>query len=116
MLMLVPYRHGYPVAFFERCYTLRMLYDQVRNKTKVLVNKRAQSVDTSDSDFVTVTTADGSSYTGDIVVGADGIHSTIRQEMSRLDTSGRDFLEENGEICASYLFIYFFFFWKEVVH
>ena len=103
MMMVVSYRHGYPSAFFERRYILQMLYDQIRNKTKVLVNKRVQSVDMPNSDFVTVGTADGSSYTGDIVVGADGIHSTIRQEMSRLDTSGRDFLEENGEIYVFFL-------------
>ena len=89
------------MAFFERRYILQVLYGQIRNKSKILVNKRVQSVDISNSDFVTVITVDGSSYSGDIVLGADGAHSIIRQEMSRLDTSGRDFLEENGEFCVS---------------
>ena len=97
--MLLACRHGYPSTFFERRYILQVLYGKIQNKNKVLVNKRVQSVDISSSDFVSVVTADGCSYTGHIVVGADGVHSTIRREMARLDTSGKDFLEENGEIC-----------------
>lgn len=103
------------MIFVERCYVFQVLYGHIRNKSKVLVNKRVRSVDTSNSDFVSVTTADGSSYTGDIVVGADGVHSTIRQEMARLDTSGRDFREENGEICV-FIFCVFSKTWKLIIN
>jgi 2-polyprenyl-6-methoxyphenol hydroxylase-like FAD-dependent oxidoreductase len=62
---------------------LQVLYDNIRDKTKILTKKRVQKVDMND-DGVTVQTSDGSTYRGDILVGADGIHSTVRGEMWRI--------------------------------
>lgn len=62
---------------------LQVLYDNIRDKTKILTRKRVQNVDMND-DGVTVQTTDGSTYRGDILVGADGIHSTVRGEMWRI--------------------------------
>lgn len=62
---------------------LKVLYDNIKDKSKVLIEKRVQDVKLSDSG-VTVRTSDGSSYSGDILVGADGIHSTVRSEMWRI--------------------------------
>jgi 2-polyprenyl-6-methoxyphenol hydroxylase-like FAD-dependent oxidoreductase len=42
-----------------------------------------ETVEESDQG-VTVTTADGRMFTGDMLVGADGIHSVVRREMWRL--------------------------------
>lgn len=47
------------------------------------MNKQVVSVEDC-RDSVEVKCADGTSYTGDIVVGADGIHSRVRREMQRL--------------------------------
>ena len=62
---------------------LQVLYDNIKDKSKVLTSKRVQHVELS-RDKVHVKTADGSIYEGDILVGADGIHSTVRKEMWRI--------------------------------
>lgn len=62
---------------------LQVLYDNIKDKTKVLTKKRVQTVNLFD-DGVLVKTSDGSTYKGDILIGADGIHSTVRGEMWRL--------------------------------
>ncbi|KAF7549510.1 hypothetical protein G7Z17_g6330 [Cylindrodendrum hubeiense] len=76
-------RHGYPITFLDRQMVIQVLYDNVRDKSKVLTNKRVQRVSMTD-DGVVVKTSDGSSYKGDILVGADGIHSTVRGEMWKI--------------------------------
>ncbi|KAJ0415944.1 hypothetical protein BJY00DRAFT_317406 [Aspergillus carlsbadensis] len=76
-------RHGYPITFLDRQMVLQVLYDNIKDKSKVLTKKRVQKVDMT-SHSVVVKTADGSSYHGDILIGADGIHSTVRGEMWRL--------------------------------
>lgn len=62
---------------------LQVLYDNIKDKKKVLTGKCVQSVDMTKNGVV-VKTTDGSSYHGDILVGADGIHSTIREEMWKI--------------------------------
>lgn len=62
---------------------LQVLYDNIKDKKKVLTKKRVQKVEISD-DGVLVQTSDGSFFTGDILVAADGIHSTVRGEMWRI--------------------------------
>lgn len=62
---------------------LKVLYDNIRDKTKILTKKHVQKVDMTD-DGVVVKTSDGSSYKGDILIGADGIHSSVRGEMWRI--------------------------------
>ncbi|CEI63201.1 unnamed protein product [Fusarium venenatum] len=76
-------RHGYPVVFVERQTLLRTLYDNMHDKDKVLLQKRFVKLEHSD-DKVIVTTQDGCTYEGDIVIGADGMHSLVRKEMHRL--------------------------------
>ncbi|KAH7385692.1 FAD-binding domain-containing protein [Pyrenochaeta sp. MPI-SDFR-AT-0127] len=76
-------RHGYSIVFLDRQMVLKVLYDNIRDKTKVMTGKRVQTVVMTD-DGVRVKTADGSSYAGDILVAADGIHSTVRDEMWKI--------------------------------
>lgn len=57
-----------------------MLYEHIKDKSKVLTGKRVTNVEQT-STGVSVTCKDGSSYQGHIVVGADGIRSTVRQCM-----------------------------------
>ncbi|KAJ5644826.1 hypothetical protein N7507_010837 [Penicillium longicatenatum] len=75
-------RHYYPVAWLPREQLLRILYESIPDKGKVLVNKKVKTVDQSD-DGVVVHCEDGSEYTGSMIAGADGVHSTIRGEMWR---------------------------------
>lgn len=64
------------------------MYDQLKDQSKIKTSKRVLSIEHGESS-VTVFCQDGSNYTGDIVIGADGIHSRTRQEMQR-------FAEETG--------------------
>ncbi|KGO63138.1 Monooxygenase, FAD-binding [Penicillium expansum] len=72
--------HGYPIIFLDRRMLIQVLYDKIQDKSKVLTSHRVQSIETGTSSS-TVTTTTGQTYTGNIVVGADGIHSKVRQEM-----------------------------------
>lgn len=85
---MVEERLQYLCGICERRTFLRSMYDQLRDQSKVRTGKKVVSVQHSDSS-VTVVCQDGSEFVGDIVIGADGIHSFIRQEMQR-------FAEENG--------------------
>lgn len=79
---------------------IEILYDKIKDKTKVLTSQRVQTIDNNDSG-VTVHTLAGQKFTGSIVIGADGIHSTVRQEMwkeaQRLDPKWLDPSEKSGK-------------------
>ncbi|RYP11134.1 hypothetical protein DL765_007883 [Monosporascus sp. GIB2] len=81
-LQLIEARTGYPVAFLERQRVLKTLYDHFPDQSKILTSKRVLSVDRL-ADGVQVHCQDGSKFTGDIIAGADGVHSRIRREMWR---------------------------------
>jgi 2-polyprenyl-6-methoxyphenol hydroxylase-like FAD-dependent oxidoreductase len=94
------FRFRYPAGIFERQKFLQSLYDQLESKDKILVNKRVTSVKhglTSAS----VLCADGTEYVGDIVIGTDGIHSHIRQEMQRLADESSPGLMDRDKKCKS---------------
>ena len=62
---------------------IEKLYNHLQRKQKVLLSKKVVSV-RHEGAKVKVTTKDGSEFVGDILVGADGVHSTVREEMWRL--------------------------------
>ncbi|KAH7198967.1 uncharacterized protein B0J16DRAFT_360567 [Fusarium flagelliforme] len=76
-------RTGYPSIFIDRQMLLQVLYNNIKHKDRVLPNKRVTRVEWT-SNGARVHTKDGSIFDGDIVVGADGIHSKVRDEMWRL--------------------------------
>lgn len=78
--------HGYPMLFLDRQMVLQVLYSNIKDKSKVMPNKRVCGVEHREGRVI-VTTSDGSTYDGDIVVGADGIHSAVRSEMWRIADS-----------------------------
>ncbi|KAH7419384.1 hypothetical protein BKA64DRAFT_751832 [Cadophora sp. MPI-SDFR-AT-0126] len=78
--ILVEKRTGYPASFLQRRDLLKALSDAIPDKTKIHVSKRVSKVDHTDTGAV-VHCQDGSTYSGDIVVGADGVHSTVRSLM-----------------------------------
>ncbi|KAL2847542.1 hypothetical protein BJY01DRAFT_234224 [Aspergillus pseudoustus] len=79
-------RFGLPLAFLERRKLLDILYTSLPDTSRVLVEKSVVSVeqDPDGSTGMIVRTDDGSTYHGDLVVGADGVHSRVRREMWRL--------------------------------
>lgn len=80
--MLMKFRLGYQCSICERRVFLQSLYDQLEDKSRILLNKKVSTIEHG-KDSVTVNCADGSQFTGDVVIGADGIHSRTRKEMQR---------------------------------
>ncbi|KAH6684839.1 FAD binding domain protein, partial [Plectosphaerella plurivora] len=77
------HRHGYPFLFFDRQDFLRLLYRNLRHKERVIVNKAVSDISLF-SNGAQVSCTDGSSYDGTLVVGADGVHSSVRRIMRSL--------------------------------
>lgn len=75
-------RHGYPMIFFERRMLVGALYRRVRDKARVLTSKRVVRV-RQGADGVAVECQDGTSYEGSVLIGADGIHSTVGRHMAQ---------------------------------
>ncbi|KAI5362502.1 putative FAD-binding domain, FAD/NAD(P)-binding domain superfamily [Septoria linicola] len=74
---------GYQLVFIDRQQLIQILYDNLKNKNRVLVNQEINRVESHDKG-VRVTTSNGQIFTGKVIVGADGIHSAVRKEMWRL--------------------------------
>ena len=62
---------------------LATLYENLRNKDKVITGAKVQIITTL-LGGVEVVTTDGQAFNGDLLVGADGVYSAVRQEMWRL--------------------------------
>ena len=71
------------MAFLDRQVALEVLYSNLKDKSNVLTGDGVRTVELLDQG-VKVTTSNGGIIKGDILVGADGVHSTVRQEMVRL--------------------------------
>ncbi|KAK8129732.1 FAD-dependent monooxygenase andE [Apiospora kogelbergensis] len=74
---------GYPLVVMDRQQAIKNIYDKFQDKSKIHSGKTIITVDTSD-DGVTLTLNGGEVVTGDLLVGADGVHSFVRSEMWRL--------------------------------
>ncbi|KAF9770271.1 hypothetical protein IL306_012209 [Fusarium sp. DS 682] len=79
-------RHGYPMVFLDRQMLLKVLYNNIKEKSKILTGKRVIKTKLVNGGIQAVT-SDGTIVAGDILVGADGVHSTVRSEMWRLAKS-----------------------------
>lgn len=77
--------YGVAPRVLSRHSLTKVLYDSLPDdaKAKVLAGKRVSDVSSTD-DGVTVTCADGSSYDGTFVIGADGAHSKVRSCLRNL--------------------------------
>ncbi|KAJ8127759.1 hypothetical protein O1611_g5880 [Lasiodiplodia mahajangana] len=95
-------RHGYPMLFFDRQLFLQVLYQQIKHKDRIHVGNKVDRIELVERG-VRVTTEEGQSYTGDIVIGADGIHSRVRKEMRKIaepiDATYFDASEEDSVPC-----------------
>ncbi|KAF2189347.1 FAD binding domain-containing protein [Zopfia rhizophila CBS 207.26] len=76
-------RLGYEPTFIDRQMVIQVLSENIKDKSRILTSKRVLDVEPI-SGGVRVVTKDGDSFTGEILVGADGIHSTVRREMWRI--------------------------------
>ncbi|KAL4944973.1 hypothetical protein BDV06DRAFT_232152 [Aspergillus oleicola] len=78
-------RFGLPLAFLERRKLLQILHRSLPDTSRIIVDKNVTAIRPGkNNNCVAVHTKDGSVYQGDLVVGADGVHSQVRREMWRL--------------------------------
>ncbi|KAG4432820.1 hypothetical protein IFR05_011685 [Cadophora sp. M221] len=78
--LLIKKRTAYPASFVQRRDLLRVLSDGITDKSKIHLSKRVTKIDHTDTE-VLVHCKDGSIYSGEIVVGADGVHSIVKSLM-----------------------------------
>ena len=81
-------RFGYKIHFLPRYHCLNVLHGQIRNKSAIHMQKELISVSIL-GEKVRVRTKDGSVYTGNILIGADGVRSHVRREVWRIADSER---------------------------
>ncbi|KAJ5624456.1 hypothetical protein N7510_000765 [Penicillium lagena] len=99
---------GYKMWFMDRQHLIRTLFDNLQDKSRVLTSCPVVKIEWSGSG-VEVETTDATVYHGDLVVGADGVHSHVAQEMQRLgdiDTPGIDLLGRDKALSCSYRCIF----------
>ncbi|KAG0368960.1 hypothetical protein BC939DRAFT_503881 [Gamsiella multidivaricata] len=95
-------RTGYDTVMFTRPSLHRLLYSHVPPE-KVLLSKRVLSLEQNDLG-VMVRMADGSTYHGDILVGADGAYSGVRQGLYKhLEKCGNLPLSDMEELNMGHL-------------
>lgn len=80
---LLERRFGYGVCFLDRQIVLRALYNSVVEKGRCLLDKRVREIVHLENG-VKVHCEDGTTYSGDIVLGCDGVNSKVRSEMWRI--------------------------------
>ncbi|KAI6334897.1 hypothetical protein MCOR29_000640 [Pyricularia oryzae] len=107
MFAAIQRNHGHDFMCFHRARLMDLLYRRLPDNTeRVLFNKKVLAIEETTPDSVTVTCGDGSTYTGSMVLGADGVHSTVRRLMNR--NVGGDSEAEKEDNCfkASYRGLY----------
>lgn len=76
------------MIFLERRMVIDMIYRHIRQKDKVLTSRRVVSFE-MDENGVSVECQDGSVHRGSILIGADGIRSTVSRQMSQLSGNSK---------------------------
>jgi 2-polyprenyl-6-methoxyphenol hydroxylase-like FAD-dependent oxidoreductase len=84
---------GYPMRFLDRRELIETLFQNLKDKSRVHTSANVLKVEISDSE-VRIITKEGKTFIGSIVIGADGVHSQIKQEMWRL--GGSRFFSNNS--------------------
>lgn len=74
------HRFGYPIAFLDRQKMLEILYENYPDRRSIRLGEKVTKIE-SCGNSVIVRTSKGSAYRGHLIVGADGVHSKVRQEI-----------------------------------
>lgn len=75
-------KYGYPYLFIYRPDLHRILVDGLRKRNPMALISDARVVDVmQDEQSVIVTLEDGRTFMADALIGADGVHSVIRQKL-----------------------------------
>lgn len=71
---------GYDTRTLDRQVFLRKLYEKLPDHSKVYEKARVEEI-IEENSKTRVILADGREFVGDVVVGADGVHSKVREIM-----------------------------------
>ncbi|KAL4812886.1 hypothetical protein BDW67DRAFT_169295 [Aspergillus spinulosporus] len=75
-------RFGYPLSVLTRQKLIEVLYRGLRDKSKIKVGQRVIKIQLlQNGRGVSVLTESGQEHVGDLVAGADGVHSITRSQM-----------------------------------
>ena len=83
------------MRFLDRRQLIQTLYTKLKDKSRVHTSTEIVKIKMTDSGVV-IEAKDGSTHSGSIVVGADGVHSQVREEIWRIAGS-----EKPGYISAA---------------
>ena len=75
-------RNGFECLTMERKHFLRIVHEQIPDKSFIKTGKRVVDVIDND-DGVIVKLQDGTQEEGDMLIGCDGVHSTVRELLWR---------------------------------
>ncbi|KAF2130690.1 FAD/NAD(P)-binding domain-containing protein [Dothidotthia symphoricarpi CBS 119687] len=76
---------GYKIHFLSRHDCLRILFDKIKQKSNIHLQKEVTRISLGQlGEKARVETKDGSVYTADLVIGADGVRSSVRSEVWRI--------------------------------
>lgn len=92
---LTLYRIGHRMRFLDRRQLIQTLYDKLKDKSRVHKSSEISKIEMTDSS-VFIKTKNGTTTRGSILVGADGVHSRVREEMWRIAD-----IEKPGYISAA---------------
>ncbi|KJK67560.1 Serine hydrolase FSH1 [Aspergillus parasiticus SU-1] len=95
-------RFGYSPAFMSKRKILDILYTHRPRNDKIKFGKNVVRIETGAS-CMRVVTWDGYEYEGDLVVGADGMHSKVRGEMARLSKLEELTMDVNNDMTVEYV-------------
>ncbi|CAI7598820.1 unnamed protein product [Penicillium palitans] len=73
-------RFGYPIAFLDRQKMLEILYESYPDHRNIRLGEKVTTIESCGNTAI-VRTSTGSVYRGHLIVGADGVHSKVRQEI-----------------------------------
>lgn len=76
-------RHGYEITFLERRAVLQLLYDNLKRKSTIHTSQCVVRIEHTKTG-VQAYTKQGGTFAGQVLIGADGVHSTVRTEMWRI--------------------------------
>nr|A0A455LLW3.1 RecName: Full=FAD-dependent monooxygenase atnA; AltName: Full=Arthripenoid biosynthesis cluster protein A [Arthrinium sp.]AYO60874.1 FAD-dependent monooxygenase AtnA [Arthrinium sp.] len=76
---------GYKIHFLSRHDCLRILFDKIKQKSNIHLRKEVTRISVGQpGEKAQVETKDGSTYIADLVIGADGVRSSVRNELWRI--------------------------------
>lgn len=77
------FRHGYPITITPRHSAIRVLYEHLQHRDRVILGQRIVNAEQS-GDKVFLHAESGRIFEADIAVGADGVHSMVRRAMAKM--------------------------------